>query len=808
MKRRTGSKLLMLFASAALALIADWSQPHDWSDAARAEAVSESGGPLDADHFVAAPVVGPPIGMFPGADSDERVIPLPKVEDDVATQSSVIAPVSVVQAAAAEVPSQLPLDNVHVAPAPNVAEASKSGNNAAIAPPAIFVPRRPMGLDPQYDRQFDQFLRQAATASPLEAEAQQAEQRILQQRQAATAVAMTGSGSRQAPRSAPPAEDMTDDDYLREVRPDLVRPRYLRSPSQLMPPGIPLEEPAEPYELLMLPMEAPLGYTGPSGVMPREGQMSSHFVPMEDRWRIGLPEWDRYGLNHPPLDDYPYTLGREHDPYHQNVIKGDYPIIGQHTFLNVTAQTIDDFEGRQVPTPAHPFEVNPQPHQPDFFGNPNQFFTTDFFVLSADLFHGDAAFKPADWRLKVEGDFDMNYLNVQELGIVSPNVNNGTTRFRTWTTLQEYFAETKLADTSPAYDFMSLRVGAQPFLSDFRGFVYQDVNRAVRLFGTQDANQNQFNFYYVNWLEKETNSGLNTFDNRPKQTAIANFYRQDFIWPGYTMQVSFLYDYDKASLEYDNNGFLVRPDPAGVAAKHSVNSYFIGVNGDGHINRFNITHSFYEVLGRDELNPIAGQKVNINAQMAAAELSYDRDWARFRTSFFYASGDDKPFDGTATGFDTIIDDPNFAGGQFSYWDRQQIKLLGVNLVQGFSLVPDMRSSKIQGQPNYVNPGLYLANIGSDFDVTPKLRLIGNVNWLWFSQPEVLQVFLFQNGIPRFIGTDLSLGFEYRPQLSNNIILVGGVQGLVPGGAFKAIYNPIVGDVGNMFAGFMNLTLRF
>ena len=179
-----------------------------------------------------------------------------------------------------------------------------------------------------------------------------------------------------------------------------------------------------------------------------------------------------------------------------------------------------------------------------------------------------------------------------------------------------------------------MRVGSQPFLSDFRGFVFEDVNRAVRLFGTQDANRNQFNFYYVNWLEKETNSGLNTFDNRPKQTSIANFYRQDFIWPGYTTQVSFLYDYDKASLEYDNNGFLVRPDPAGVAAKHSVNSYFIGVNGDGHINRFNITHSFYEVLGRDELNPIAGQKVNINAQMAAAELSYDRDWSRFaRRSF-------------------------------------------------------------------------------------------------------------------------------------------------------------------------------
>jgi hypothetical protein len=711
-------------------------------------------------------------------------VALPPVDNDATT---VIAPAPILASAVAS-PTELP------------SVMKRDGS-----PPRLFVPQRPMGMEPEYDRQFDAFLKQAAAAEPLEDEARRAGERMLQEHSAINFQSVAAAGTADG-RAA--MGEMTDDDYLREVRPDLVRPRYLRSPSQLMPSGIPLEPPAEPYDLLMLPMDAPIGYTGPSSVVPREGQTSSHFVPIEDRWRIGLPEWDRYGLNHPPLDDYPYTLGREHDPYHQNVIKGDYPIIGQHTFLNVTASTIDVFEGRQVPTPAHPFEVNPQPNQPDFFGNPNQFFTTDYFLLSADLFHGDAAFKPVDWRVKVAGEFDMNFLDVQELGVVSPNVQNGSQRFRTWTTLQEYFAEVKIADTSPDYDFTSVRVGSQPFLSDFRGFVYEDINRAVRLFETQDANQNQFNFYYVDWLEKETNSGLNTFDNRPKHTFIANFYRQDFIWPGYTTQFSFLYDYDQANIEYDKNGFLVRPDPAGVAAPHSVNSYYLGWNGDGHINRFNIAHSFYEVLGRDSVNPIAGQKIDINAQMAAVELSYDRDWSRLRTSFFYASGDNNPFDNKGTGFDTIIDDPNFAGGQFSYWNRQQIKLLGVNLVQGFSLVPDLRSSKIQGQPNFVNPGLYLANVGTDFDVTPKLKLIGNVNWLWFSQPQVLEQFVFQAGIPRFIGTDLSLGCEYRPHLNNNIIVVGGVQGLIPGEGFKAIYDPIAGNVGNLFAGFMNVVLTF
>jgi hypothetical protein len=115
--------------------------------------------------------------------------------------------------------------------------------------------------------------------------------------------------------------------------------------------------------------------------------------------------------------------------------------------------------------------------------------------------------------------------------------------------------------------------------------------------------------------------------------------------------------------------------------------------------------------------------------MAALELSYDRDWARFRTSFFWASGDSSINNSHATGFDTIFDNPNFAGGDFSYWQSQQIKLLGVDLKNANSLVPDLRSSKIQGQANFVNPGLMLGNFGIDFFLTPKLKMVNNLNLL-------------------------------------------------------------------------------
>jgi hypothetical protein len=483
-------------------------------------------------------------------------------------------------------------------------------------------------------------------------------------------------------------------------------------------------------------------------------------------------------------------------------------LIGQHTFLNLTVTDDQIMEARQVPTPTSPFESTGQPSSEEFFGDPDQYFYNHNLVLSVDLSHGDAAFKPADWRIKVTNIFNLNHLVVDELAVVNPDVRKGTGRFREDYALEEWFVETKLADLSPDYDFMSLRAGSQFFSSDFRGFIFSDTNRAVRLFGTRLANRDQFNVVYFDQTEKETNSLLNTFDDRQQNTVIVNYYRQDFIWPGYTVQASYHYNHDEATFLFDKNHFLVRPDPVGVFAPHEVNAHYIGLAGDGHINRFNVSHALYWVLGRDELNPLSGRKVNINAQMAAMELSYDRDWVRFRSSYFFASGDDNIFDAQGQGFDTIFDNPNFAGGQFSYWQRQQIKLFGVNLVNRMSLVPDLRSSKFQGQTNFVNPGLHLANFGLDADITPKTKFISNVNFLWFDQTEVLKQFIFQANVDPYIGVDLSAGIEHRPRLNNNIILVTGISALVPGQGFRDLYVPLVGGSKTLAAGFANLVLTY
>ena len=112
---------------------------------------------------------------------------------------------------------------------------------------------------------------------------------------------------------------------------------------------------------------------------------------------------------------------------------------------------------------------------------------------------------------------------------------------------------------------------------------------------------------------------------RNQQVIIANVFRQDFLFQGYTAQLSVHYDKDDATIHYDDNGFLVRPSPigkvfsSGMIHPHSVHAAYIGWTGDGHIGPVNLTHAFYQALGNDSFNAIAGRPVTINAQMAALE---------------------------------------------------------------------------------------------------------------------------------------------------------------------------------------------
>lgn len=591
---------------------------------------------------------------------------------------------------------------------------------------------------------------------------------------------------------------------------DEIRPKVLRDPGEAtnaLPPIEPALDDTNP--LWVTETEAPYGFAGPSGILPSEQQTSSHFIPIDDRWRIGLGNSDRYGKGHPINDDYPGVEGTWFDPYNQNVLKGDYPIVGQHTFMKLTLKNLTLLEGRQLPTPTTPFEATRNPGSAAFFGDPDQFLFASYNSVAVDLFHGNTSFKPNDWRLRVNLIYNANNLTADELAIISPDVRKGTSRFREDVALEEWFIEAKLSDLSPYYDFVSARAGSQYFVSDFRGFIFSDINRGVRLFGTRHSNRDQFNVMWLDQTEKESNSLLNRINkDRHQNTWIANYYRQDYLFPGHNVNFSFHANHDQPSTEFDRNDFLVRPDPVGVFQEHDVQSYYFGAATNGHIERINFSSAFYYVFGRDDLNPLAGREVNISAYMAAMEVSYDRDWARFRASYFYSSGDSNANDSRATGFDAIFPNPNFAGTEFSYWGRQNIRLFGVELTNRLSLTPSLRSSKFQGQSNFVNPGLHLFNLGLDADITPRLKSINNCNFLWFDKTETLETYLFTGKVRGFIGTDISSGVEYRPLLNNNILLIGGFSTLIGGDGFADLYQDVNGNLRNHLAGFLEVILEY
>lgn len=508
------------------------------------------------------------------------------------------------------------------------------------------------------------------------------------------------------------------------------------------------------------------------------------YQEMTDRWRIAPPPYE--------LDEN--SRGRL-DPYNKNLYKGDLPIFGKDWFFAFTGVSDTLAESRTLPTPSGVSADRPTSFR--FFGKDNQNFFAQNVILSFDLFQGLTAFKPITQRIKLTLIGNFTDVRVRENAIVKPDVRRGTERRDGRLSLQELFYERKLADLSPNYDFLSIRVGSQPFNSDFRGFIFNDTNLGVRLFGNYASNRYQYNLALFDRLEKDTNSGLNLFELRDQQVAIANVYLQDFLVRGYTQQFSIHYLRDEATFKYDKNGILVRPAPVGVFTPHEIRAAYIGEAGLGHIGRLNVDHAIYYVFGRDDLNPIAGpdprlregNSVRIGAASAALELTYDRDWLRPRLGFFYASGDNNPRDRDARGFDSIFDSPAFAGGGFSFFNRLGIRLAGtgVALVERGSLLTSLRSSKDEGQPNYVNPGVQLVTAGLDVDVTPKLKTIFTANYIRLDSTKSLEAILFQAPIRRELGTDISVGVRYRPFLNQNFVIVGGAAGFKPGAGFKDIY---------------------
>lgn len=497
----------------------------------------------------------------------------------------------------------------------------------------------------------------------------------------------------------------------------------------------------------------------PQNVDPAPVDAVGEFVPVPDRWRI----MEALGFK------YPW-----YDPYNQNVWKGDKPIHDDDWFLSLIGISDTIIEPRSIPTPVGP-QSSQNPGSNDIFSGIDQTILAQTFLAGIVYYKGNTTFQPPAYEYRLTLAFNYNRVDVDDVRALTIDPRLGNTRDDGFVAVQELFADVHLRDVSTRYDFDAIRVGIQPFSTDFRGFLFQDLNFGVRLFGNRDNNQKQYNLAWFRRLEKDLNSGLNDVAEgfRDDDVFIANYFWQDLGILGFQSQGTVVYNRNREDeFFFDSNGFLQRPASLGTERPREYDVVYVGYNGDGHIGRLNLTTSAYYAFGNND-SVFTGRDSDIRAGFFAAELSRDWDWIRVRGSLAYASGDDDPFDDRSNGFDAIFENPIFAGSDTNYWIRQNMPLIGgggVALTGRNGMLPSLRPTKEQGQSNFENPGLRLIGIGADFDLAPEHRVSFDLNHMWFDDTATLEVARNQSPINRDIGTDFSLAWIWRPFMSQNVVV--------------------------------------
>ena len=544
------------------------------------------------------------------------------------------------------------------------------------------------------------------------------------------------------------------------------------------------------------PLPDPVTQDNPGAVRaPPPQAFPTDEVPIPDRWRL--------------IETLGLVKERFWDPYNQNTYKGDRPInpdkvpwlpvTGNDWFFVLNAISDTVVEPRTFPIPVG-VQTTEDPDRIDVFGDDFSAVFSQTFIVGAALLKGSTAYKPPDVEYRVTLAFNMNYVDVPERRVLFVEPSKPSHRFDHFLGVQEAFFDYHFRNTSDRYDFDSARIGIQPFQSDFRGFLFNDQQLGLRFFGTRDNNRFQYNLGAFWRLEKDTNSGLNSVVQRPRDdfVFVANAYRQDFLIPALTSQITLVYNRNREAdeIEIDDNGFPVRPALLGDLRGRDYDVFYLGYNADGRIGRINVTASAYGAFGEDRNSFFTSEPADIRAFFAAAELSYDKDWMRFRLSGAYASGDDDPFDNTEGGFDAIFENPVFAGADTSYWIRQTIPFAGggraVSVNGRNGLLNSLRSSKEQGQSNFNNPGLVLVGAGADFDLTPEFRIFANANHLWFENTATLEALRNEGSIPKNIGWDLSTAAIWRPKATQNIVFRLSAAALLAEDGFRDLFDSLDG----------------
>jgi len=262
------------------------------------------------------------------------------------------------------------------------------------------------------------------------------------------------------------------------------------------------------------------------------------------------------------------------------------------------------------------------------------------------------AFKPAHWTIKIQPVFNINYVRARETGVIAPDprgidrganppppiraasrilemlvacsipalilrptVTRGasTLHDERFLWLQEYFAEVHLVICQITMTFSHSGPATSFSIRIFRGFIFNDVNFGARLFATSATIITSTMPRSLTCRERNTFSDLNSFDQRNQRVFIASLYKQDFLWKGYTAQLSFHANLDDEDRHYDAREISCdRRLSAPSKAMTCVPITSAGRATDMSVGSTSRTP--FTSTGTDDFNGLAGQPAEINAQ--------------------------------------------------------------------------------------------------------------------------------------------------------------------------------------------------
>jgi hypothetical protein len=459
--------------------------------------------------------------------------------------------------------------------------------------------------------------------------------------------------------------------------------------------------------------------------------------PDADRWRVLLP-----GAGVRPRNPL-------WDPYNQNILKGDIPIIGDNIFFAFTG-TLDTFAIYKRNLDFFTSDVirNVPYHEHNLL-----FQTTA--TAAFEIFQGDTVFAPKDWAIRLTPIFRFR---CGDKNAIDQGCGEDARMF-------EAFGEVKLFEIGSTFDATSLRVGLQAFNADFFGLIYNDVQPGGRVFGELERNRYKFNLAAFDRLNKEKLSALNEWKRRNHQVGIANAQFDDFFMDGFNVLPFYVYSQDD-----------------GFAGGGTLTAHYLGFETTGRIGRFNVNTAFAWVGGRTANNTPLKRDEEISAGMAFAQVAYPIQFWNPRLAVAWASGDHDATDGNANGFDSVFDNVNFGGGQFSYLFGEKIQFGQTTVFRGNSIFPSLRGANATS--NYVNPGAIAINPGVDVAVTPKTLFEANYNYVRFDNTASLEFALKKKNVRQEVGHEFNMGVTYRPFLNEQVILFGGAAVFFPSDGIK------------------------